>query len=654
MATTVRSLCTGLMLCWAGVVLADIPLRHVTMYTSGVSYFEHADEIAGPVTLELRFREEQVPDVLKSLVVLDSAAGSVLATYDAQDPLTRTLRGFAIDLSDHPDLQTLLSRLRGAKVEVKTSSADYIGQVIGTETRYRKEGDQEVPQPRLNLHTAEGIRSFPLESIQSFSIQQDELAADLEAALEVLASGLDTNQKSLRIHFEGDGERGIQLGYLLESPLWKTSYRLVIEDDALFLQGWGHVDNVTDRDWDNVRVSLVAGSPISFRQDLFSPIYVERPVVEYDHGTVTRPPVFERELETLRAEAPLARARRPAAPMVAMEMDVAQMRDQAVQATGQEAGELFRYDIDQPVRIPRQSAAMLPIVQAEVEGSALSIFNRNTNAKHPLNAVEFENSSEAALMQGPVTVFEAGVYAGDARLPHTGAGEKRLLGYAVDLATDVDVQSRSLPETITRVRIVQGVLRAERSQRNATTYVVNSTRDTERELVIEHPYRSGWDLREPSGEIDRTADHYRLRLDLAPKERTELRVVEERMLEQTFRLMDLDDDRIDFYLRQRVISPAMERLLTELGERRQAIGQVRRQREAAEAEREEERAALEQLRKNMEVVDRTSETYARWERELSQRSDQYGALIDRIRELRAEEARLRDELEAWLAGVNVE
>lgn len=653
MAISIRSICAGLLLCWSGLALADIPLHHVTMYTSGVGYFEHADEVGGPVTVELRFREEQIPDVLKSLVVLDAAGGSVLVTYDAQDPLTRTLRGFAIDLSDHPDLETMLSRLRGANVEVKTSSADTAGQVIGTETRYREDGDQNVPQPRLNLHTAEGIRSFPLESIQSLRIQQEELAADFEAALEVLASGLDTNQKSLRIHFEGEGDRGIQLGYLLESPLWKTSYRLVIEDNALFLQGWGHIDNVTDHDWKDVRVSLIAGSPISFQQDLHSPIYVERPVVEYDHGTVTRPPALQRQLESPRAERRIARSR-AASPMMALEMDVGQMREQAVQATGQEAGELFRYDIDQPVHIPRQSAAMLPIVQAEVEGRALSVFNRNTHVTHPLNAVEFENTSEAALMQGPVTVFEGGVFAGDARLPHTGLGEARLLGFAVDLATDVDVQSRSLPETIMRIRIVQGVLRAERSQRNATTYVVNSTRDTERELVIEHPYRSGWDLKEPSGEIDRTADHYRLRLELAPSERTELRVVEERMLEQTFRLIDMDDERIDFYLRQRVISPAMEQLLTELGERRQAIGQVRRQREAAEAEREEEQTALEQLRKNMEVVDRTSETYARWERELSQRSDQYGSLIERIRSLRAEEAGLQDALAAWLASANVE
>jgi hypothetical protein len=78
------------------------------------------------------------------------------------------------------------------------------------------------------------------------------------------------------------------VGYVQESPLWKTSYRLVVDDAAdagadekpkALLQGWAIVENTTDQDWKDVRMELVSGRPISFTMDLYQPLYVPRPQV---------------------------------------------------------------------------------------------------------------------------------------------------------------------------------------------------------------------------------------------------------------------------------------------------------------------------------------------------------------------------------------
>jgi len=50
---------------------------------------------------------------------------------------------------------------------------------------------------------------------------------------------------------------------------------------------------------------------------------------------------------------------------------------------------------------------MLPIVNAEVKGQKLSIYNAAVQPKHPLYGLRFTNLTDLYLMQGPITVFDA-------------------------------------------------------------------------------------------------------------------------------------------------------------------------------------------------------------------------------------------------------
>ena len=83
-------------------------------------------------------------------------------------------------------------------------------------------------------------------------------------------------------------------------------------------------------------------------------------------------------------------------------------------------GELFRYQIREPVVLARQQSAMLPIVNESIQSDKLSLYNPAVQARHPLNAVQLVNSTDLYLMQGPITVFDGGEYAGDARIEDLG------------------------------------------------------------------------------------------------------------------------------------------------------------------------------------------------------------------------------------------
>ena len=91
-------------------------------------------------------------------------------------------------------------------------------------------------------------------------------------------------------------------------------------------------------------------------------------------------------------------------------------------------GELFQYTVAN-VSLSRQRPAMIPIINDPVEVEKLSIYNQSVLANHPLNGARLKNTTEDKkhLLAGPVTVFDEGRYAGDARLDDVPPGQTRLL-----------------------------------------------------------------------------------------------------------------------------------------------------------------------------------------------------------------------------------
>ena len=93
--------------------------------------------------------------------------------------------------------------------------------------------------------------------------------------------------------------------------------------------------------------------------------------------------------------------------------------ERSVGGAGDGAGRLLPVrHREQPVSLPRQKSAMLPIVTQEVEGTKVSIYNQQTHPKFPLLGLKFKNTTDLHLMQGPITVFEGSSYAGEVEQGH--------------------------------------------------------------------------------------------------------------------------------------------------------------------------------------------------------------------------------------------
>ena len=662
---------------------ALLPITHVTLYTSGVGYFERGGDVEGDTSLTLFFPVGQVNDVLKSLVLLDGGGGALQpVTYAAQDPVKKALQAFSIDVSDNPDRVTLLNRMRGTSVTLTTDDPTQLtGVILGVETQSVLHDESLTDTYRLSLLAGDALHTVSLDTIRSLTINDTALADELRQALLTVAQGRDATKRPVTLTFTGEGTRPVRIGYLTEAPAWQTSYRLVLGETPR-LQGWALVQNTGQDDWTDTRLTLVSGRPISFIQDLYTPLYVHRPTVqprilasptpqtyagsllpgEPPYGDIDGAPdegVRFIAMASSPAPAPagaIVRARKAALTTDFME----QAAEQSIATTGAQLGTaLFAYGIDVPVSVPRQQSAMIPFLAGEVGAERVSVYNEDVQPDHPLSGVRLKNTTKMHLMGGPLTVFEAqgdtgSGYVGDALMDDTEPGQTRLLTYAVDLAVDGDVKMDKLNSSITTMTIAQGLLKISRKVRNVTHYTFKNNGAALRTIIVEHPQRdSQWKLLEPETTGERTATHYRFDVTVAPSESVTFTVREERGFVDSLSLVSEGVEKLTVYATVVEALAPVRAALTEVAARRRRLAEI----EAQVAETDRQLQAItkgqERIRKNMEALDHKSDLYRRYVGELDKQETQIGGLVTQNEARQGEMAQTRAELGAYVGGLEL-
>jgi hypothetical protein len=678
---------------------AALPVSRVVLYSSGVGYFQRAGKVKGSCRVDLAFPAADINDLLKSLVLRDLGGGQVTAVAcDSHDPIDKTLQSFAINLNNSPSLAAILSQARGEKVEAVLQQGaagqpgTLTGSIVGVETQKQQLGkDTTVDAAFLNLWCAEGLRSVKLADVQRLRFLNPALDTEVRQALEVLALGHDSQKKAVSIAFSGEGEREVRVGYVTEAPMWKTSYRLVLgKDGKPQLQGWAIVENPSDEDWSGVGMALVSGRPISFRMDLYQPLYVPRPLVEPELFASLRPPTYEGDMagkdkaaKVMNGAAPappedsaasafgaragaekrayrrqLLRSESIAGDQLGLQKELADTMDlgKGVRsaATGQQLGESFQYVIDQPVTVARQKSAMLPVVTQPVEGERLSIYNEATHAKFPLLGLRLKNTTGLHLMQGPVTVFDGSAYAGDARFLDIPPGDERLISYAVDLNTEVQPVVENPRQHLTKVKLLKGILYSTSRLVEGKTYKLKSRSGGDRTVLVEHPYRPDFRLTSQEKPAETARDVYRFAVRLPAGKEASLTVTEERDLGSQMALTNLDDNSIRVFLQDAATSPAAKEALRKAVELKGKADRSRQELAHAEqllADIERDQA---RLRANLKETPPTAAAYKKYLAKLDQQENEVDDLREQIKKLRDQELRQRQQYEAFLAALDVD
>src|SRR6266404_1654324 len=271
----------------SGAESTRLPVRRVVLYKNGVGYFEHLGRVRGSQDVHVDFTSAQLNDVMKSLTVLDLSGGRITGVdYNSEAPLVRRLATLRLSLGERPTTAEFLGALRGARLEVRSGNGPQLtGKLLSVERKTRTGAGPgwTVETDEISLITESGeVRSVDLNSSTSVRIAEKDLQLEVGRYLGLIASSRDQDVRRMTISTTGIGERNLYVSYISEVPIWKTTYRIVLPSKAEkkpLLQGWAIVDNTIGEDWNDVEVSLVAGAPHSFIQQLSQPYYGRRPVV---------------------------------------------------------------------------------------------------------------------------------------------------------------------------------------------------------------------------------------------------------------------------------------------------------------------------------------------------------------------------------------
>lgn len=603
---------------------AEPALERVLLSTGGVGYLGFSTK-GGDIRLRVPLR--QVDDVLKSLIVTDAGGGEVRAvTLPGPTPLDDPFRETPFGPGDLGSLPQLLAKLQGSLVEVTGSDfapSPLRGRVLAIVPEETVDGEgRRTVRHRLSLLTETVIRSVLLENLDGVTPADPELRASLGLVLARLADQQLQPMRELAVALGGVAPDGrVRLGYLAEMPVWKAAYRLVAGDADGLLQGWAILENLSGRDWREVEVTLIAGSPIALRQALYRSYFVPRPEV----------PVLAE------AEVPPPSMALDAAPRIAGAAAAAPPALERAAATELTAQTLYR--LPRAVTLPEGETVMAPLVDRAVPVARLARYRAGQAGPHPEAALRLRNVADASLPGGIATLYErlddgALTFLGDAALPPLAPGEEAVLAYGRDGNIEIGRREDG-GRRLERARIVDGVLELTRVERLTTIYRATARfAGPARELVVEQALPPGWRVAAPA-DAAVEGDVVRVSTELAAGAARELTVVTERPELERVVLVDADPDRLLLDAAGEV-PPELRAALDRLRGLAAAVAEAERAVAATDARRAERVAEQERLRANLEAVPPESDLARRYLGRLGASEEEITGLDRQLEALRGQ------------------
>lgn len=417
---------------------------------------EEGSPATRPVLVDIPL--EQVNDVLKSLIVRgDTAISSV--QLDGMVPLAESFARLPFTADELASLEKLADALRGTMVRLILASGEPVeGAIMGVDRRPDRdpEGIGRESFSLLSLLMDDGgLRTIPIGPDTKLEILDEKVREDLRDAMEMVVRARNDQSRTLEILVDRDA-RSIGLSYLIPAPVWKTTYRLILngsgksgsEEDPdassrdARLQAWAVVENATGEDWNNIKLVLTTGNPVAVRQDLHERVWSQRPEIPVFSGLAALPPIDGLSARAAvggqegaergnaagdAVQAPARRAFSSFDPLSqAMEANADDMAVRGAMsgftshgasdritgdhdAIAAESGTMASWQIPYPVTIKAGRTMTMPFIDGEIAAERVSVWRGGSSGRadiHPMASVMISNRSGTSLPPGVMTVYD--------------------------------------------------------------------------------------------------------------------------------------------------------------------------------------------------------------------------------------------------------
>lgn len=515
-------------------VSSDLPITRVVLYQNGVGYIERAGKLKGN-KLSLRIRHDQVKDILKTLTVVDRRGGhAVSIALPVEKGRLEAMEELPPQVRNSGGILTIAQAFRGALCRMETKRGTYTGRLVGVENV----GNAKNNRYRVTLLEKGGVLSVhKLEDIEALQVRDRTLTVGLEKSLDIALDKGTWKPVNLTIRLNHDGEHDLVVSYVVEMPVWKPAYRLIVGNsgDKLLLQGWSVVDNLSGDEWNRVWLSLTAGTPLAFMYDLYTPQGVRRPDLTPSQRYAEAPPNpvdatyaeaapkeesaaedgesdDEDEGYARKDMAPRAPAAQSPSKSMAMEslgygrggyrdepkpspVSLEEMRSSFNRmVSGTTVGSLFRYDIAERISVPDRSSALVTLINKDVEGKdVLYYITEQSDDGIPYRAVRFRNTSGFVLERGPVAIYKDGQFVGEALGGVVEKDATAFVPYAREGKVIIHQDVRWENEGERLLSIINGIITVEERQVNIFEYTVTNRAGEDFTLYVRRDRRTNWE-----------------------------------------------------------------------------------------------------------------------------------------------------------------
>ncbi|MFW9969830.1 MAG: hypothetical protein ACFFDF_06490 [Candidatus Odinarchaeota archaeon] len=665
--------------------MSKLKVKKVIIFKHGVSYYILEGLLKGNGNFELEFKIDEMNDILKSLFVLDTSEKGYISSisYDAALETNQLLKSIMLNIPDHDSFSSLLTQIKGASVNITIGGAKKInGKIMGIEFIEKLSKEEKINEKLLILLQDDGtIAKHNFSEIKSLEILNEEIQKDLKFFLDTVIAGKKKDAKKIIINCESGGddnsERNIYVSYIRESPIWKTSYRLIMSkeqalENKCLLSGWSLIENTTNQDWEDIELSLVAGMPVSFIYEFYRPIFIQRPVIrpptilsakpteieeglemdrfkEYTMAEMEPSAVVMRKAKATRAAAPAPPA--PAAGVGGMQsimgdVEIYDKLKSQVQTQTKDLGELFEYNISNPVTIKRKQSALVPILTESIKAKKVLLYNKNEQDKNPNACLEITNNTNLTLERGPVTIIYDDNLAGEAIIPFLNKEDTRLLNYAIEQAVIISHEQKSENLNVHRVTFGSGYSYEYYYTNLMTTYKIKNKTDEEKELYLDHPKTYDYKFIEKPVEPEETTNYWRFKLTLKPKDAIEFKLKEQKENYSSNYIWNYSKDdflkRVGFYVRKKFINSDLEVKLKEIAGLIQNLNDLRSKEDKLNEERELITDEQARLRENISVLGEDNQSISLKERYIKKLNDQESRFEEINKELKDLDKKIKE------------
>ncbi len=658
-----RSLTGALLLVWMGSAVSTAwaqQIESITLSSAGMAEIERQIPISDTGTAQLRVPLTQVDDILKTLMAVDGKNRIDSLTLSGLAPLKESFDSLPFSANDLHSPATLAQALRGQQVSASSQGRLVRGAVLGVQATAAT--NERPAQAILSVLTEQGqIQTLELGPDTSLEVLDKTLQQQLQQATEVLAGQSNQQSRDIQLVLNKTDAKTARLSYLIPAPVWKSSYRLMMQDGKARLQAWAIFENTSGEDWKDVKVTLSSGSPVMLRQRLLERYWNERPELPVAVGSSIAPQADTQATlsanQARKAAGEAMRARMaPVAP--APMMEASYMADSAVSkqwASGgagastqaQEGQTQVRFSLPQTLSVPTGQTVSVPFIDTSLQAEALSVYRSGQAGNHPTAAIWVNNEQANSLPPGIITVFnQADGHVGDAELAGLPAGEQRLIYFAQD--SKVQIREEQTDEyRLSKTRVTDGVARSEWTRFQNFRYEIKAPADEDRTVLIQLPRQDGWTFKSDAHDSD-TAQEHRLKVKVA-KGKTVTVTAQLSLQDQVeLRLEEIDENML-LQWRGNGEDSAQQAKMDKLIELRRQLSQAQQAQNQAVESLNDTVAEQERIRANLAAVSAQSTLGQRFSEQLAQQEDQIASQRKAVQEQRDAVQKARQAFEKGLA-----